>query len=72
MRSRLAAGLPGVLLLSAASTLVMTAGPALGADDATKATPGERREEISFRKPPSGHSKTIWTSVSAATRRRAA
>ena len=48
MRSRLAAGLPGVLLLSAASTLAMTAGPALGADDVTKATPVERREEISL------------------------
>jgi len=48
MRSRLAAGLPGVLLLSAASTLAMTAGPALGADDVTKATASERREEISL------------------------
>src|SRR5688572_12148452 len=48
MRSRLAASLPGVLLLSAASTLAMTAGPALGADEVTKVTPGERREEISL------------------------
>ncbi|HET6678169.1 MAG TPA: hypothetical protein VFH05_07870, partial [Nitrospira sp.] len=48
MRSRLAAGLPGVLLLSAASTLAMTARPALAAEDVTKATPTERREEISL------------------------
>ena len=48
MRSRLAAGLHGVMMLTAASTLVMTAGPSLAADDATKATPGERREEISL------------------------
>lgn len=48
MRSRLAAGLPGVLLLSAASTLAITARPALAAEDVTKATPTERREEISL------------------------
>lgn len=48
MRSRLAAGLHGVMMLTAASTLVMTAGPSLAADDATKATPSERREEISL------------------------
>ena len=48
MRSRLAAGLHGVMMLTAASTLVMTPGPSLAADDATKATPSERREEISL------------------------
>jgi Outer membrane protein len=48
MRSRLAAGLHGVLVLAAASTLAMTARPALAADDVTKATPSERREEISL------------------------
>jgi outer membrane protein TolC len=35
-------------VLAAASTLAMTARPALAADDVTKATPSERREEISL------------------------
>ncbi|MDF2459199.1 MAG: putative Outer rane efflux protein [Nitrospira sp.] len=48
MRSRLGAGLHGALVLTAASTLALSAGPALAADDPTKAAPGERREEISL------------------------
>jgi outer membrane protein TolC len=35
-------------VLAAASTLAMTARPALAADDVTKATPSQRREEISL------------------------
>ncbi|HET9844468.1 MAG TPA: TolC family protein [Nitrospira sp.] len=48
MRSRLGAGLHGALVLTAASTLALSAGPALAADDPTKTAPGERREEISL------------------------
>ena len=49
MKSRLVAGLHGLLVATAASTLAMTAGPALAADEVTKAAlPSERREEISL------------------------
>ena len=48
MTCRTAASLYRQILLAAACSLLMTSGPSLAAEDATKASPGERREEVSL------------------------
>jgi len=48
MTSRTAASLCRQILLASACSLLMTSGPSLAAEDATKASPGDRREEVSL------------------------
>jgi len=48
MTCRTAASLCRQILLTAACSLLMMSGPSLAAEDATKASPGERREEVSL------------------------
>lgn len=48
MTPRTTGSLWRLVLLAVASTLLMTAAPSLAAEDATKAPPGEKREEVSL------------------------